>query len=782
MQKAMERSRAMPHVQLRLIWLVVLLCPSAHPSRAQQPANDSPSADIVVIGATPLVGSGLDRNKVPGETDILTSEDIGRTGAPDALRALTEQVGGINLDSASGNPDQPTLFYHGFEASPLQGVEQGLAVYLNGVRFNQAFGDTVNWEVIPSVAIRQIDVEGSNPVFGLNALGGSLNVELKNGFSFAGGDATIYGGSYGRIDGEGEYGARLGEFAIYVAGRAEHQDGWRDLQATDVQNFYGDIGWRRGPAEAHVSLTLANSVLNGPGTSPVQLIAADFASQFTAPNLIANRYAQVNVSGSYEVSDTLSVQSVAYYNYLLQRVANGNSANDTPCDDGSGLLCSAPGVPSTTRNSVVIPDFLHGGPYSELDDQTTNTNGYGVSAQATSTAHLFGLANHLVGGASFDGAQTEFGATAFLGGLTPLTRVFIGPGVVIDEPGNNEPARVAVSDAYVGVFATDSLSITPELTLTAAARFNNAEIDLSDQGGGSLTGQHSYSRFNPAIGATYEFAPWLTAYAGYSEANRAPTPAELSCAGPADSCSLANFFVGDPNLKQVVAHTEEAGLRGTLRPTDSSKISYDVSLFHTYLDDDIVFVNSVTTGRAFFENVGRTRRQGVDVSLIYKTDKIYAYADYSYVEATYQTGFVESAGSNPAADANGNLTIAPGDRLPGIPANQAKFGASWKVTDEWTVGGTIIVEGPQYLFGDESNLDPKLPGYTTLNLYTQYQLTPHIQLFGLADNVTDARYYTYGTFSPTSSVFLAQAPNATNPRAYSPASPVAFFGGVKVTF
>ena len=764
------------------------LLPQAALAQAAAPdstATSAPEVDLPtvnIVGSSPLLGSGIDRNKLPAETSVLNRGDITRDGAPDALRALNEQVGGVNLDSATGNPDQPTLLYHGFEASPLQGTPQGLAVYVNGARFNDPFGDTVNWDLIPSIAIDQINLEGPNPVFGLNALGGSVSVQLKNGFTYHGGEADLYGGSFGRVVGEIQYGAQVGNASSYVAASEQHRDGWRDLQSSDIQNFYGDLGWRGDSAEVHLNLTLANSVLNGPGTSPVQLLAADPAAQFTAPNLIANRYLAANLQGNYEVSDTTSIQALAYYRYLLQRVVNGNAPNDTPANDGSGLLINESGAYSTTRGGGVIPDFLNGGPYSEQDLQTTNTNSYGVSVQATNTDDVLGRKNHFVAGFSFDGAQTEFSATALLGGLTPLDRVFIGPGVTIDEPGTNVPVRLATSNAYYGFFLSDTLNVTPRLAVTVSGRFNAAEIDLTDQGGGNLTGQHTYNRFNPALGATYEVAPWLTAYAGYSEANRAPTPAELSCAGPADSCSLANFFTGDPNLKQVVAHNWEAGLRGTVRPADGVRVTYNLGLFHSTLDDDIQFINSVDLNRAFFQNVGQTRRQGVDAGVQLKTPRWLAYVSYSYTDATFQNGFVESAGSNPQADANGNITIRRGDRLPGVPANQIKFGANYKVTDKWTVGAVGIYQSSQYLFGDPSNLTPPLPGFVTINLNTQYQVTKNIQLFGLIENVNDARYYTYGTFSPVSSVFLAQAPNATNPRSYSPAAPIGGYGGVRVTF
>ncbi len=736
---------------------------------------------VEVIGASPLIGSGIDRNTVPAETQVLDSNDLKREGTPDLLGSLNQQVGGVSLDSASGNPFQPTFFYHGFAASGLQGTPQGLAVYVNGVRFNQPFGDTVDWDLIPAITIDKVNLEGSNPVFGLNALGGAVNVQLKNGFTWQGLEADISGGSFGQIQGEFQYGKQAGNVSTYVAGTVLHQNGWRDLQSTDLQNVYGDVGWRSDRAELHVNITAAHSVLNGPGTSPVQLLAADPSAQFTAPNQVSNQYAAVSLNGTVDVTDSTSIQALVYYRYFLQRVTNGNAPNDTPCNDGSGLLCSDSG-PSTTLGGAFIPDFLNGGPYSELDNQTTNTNAYGASAQVTNTNDLFSLKNHFIAGVSFDGAQTLFSATSFIGGLTPDTRVFIGPGVVIDEPGTNSPVRVAISNATYGLYFADTLNLTSRLAVTVSGRFNAALVDLNDQNGGDLTGNHSYNHFNPAAGVTYQVAPWMTAYAGYAVANRAPTPAELSCAGPTNSCSLANFFVGDPNLQQVISYTAEAGVRGTFTPFDGAKLNYNLGLFHTDLNNDIAFINSVTTGRAFFANIGETRRQGVDVGLQLKTDRWLAYIAYTYTDATFQSGFTESAGSNPAADANGNITIQRGNRLPGIPVNQVKLGVYYKVTDKWTVGATAIGASTAFLFGDEANLTPPLPGYFTVNVSTSYQLTDNVQLFAWAENITNTRYDTFGTFSPTSSVFLAQAPGATNPRSLSPAAPIGGFGGVRISF
>ena len=623
---------------------------------------------VEVVGATPLLGSGVDRNKVPAETHVLTDQDISRNGYPQALRALNEDVPGVTLDAAAGNPFQPNLIYHGFLASPLQGNPQGLAVYLNGARFNQPFGDTVNWDLIPDLAIDRMDLVGSNPVFGLNALGGALSVRMKTGFTYQGGELDLLGGSFAHYQGNLQYGVQSDNVAAYVAATGLHEGGWRDLQSSNLGNFYGDLGWRGYGGEVHINVAAAQTRLNGPGTAPVELLGVDPSAQFTAPNLITNKYTQVNLTGSYDINDTTSLQGLAYYTYFLQKVYNGNVPNLSLCNDGSGLLCESPGVVGTGINGQPIGDFLNGGPYSDLDQQSTNTNGYGVSLQVTNRAELFGRPNQLIAGFSFDGAETLFGASTQIGGLSLSDRVFAGPGTtILQADGSIAPVRVGISDAYYGVFFTDTLDVTPQLAANVAGRFNLAQIDLNDQLGSTLTGNHTYSRFNPAGGLTYRILPGLTAYASYADANRTPTPAELACASATSPCSLANFFVGDPSLQQVVSHTIEAGLRTQFQPFEDTTLASDVAYFRSTLDNDILFVNSPIQGRAFFQNVGTTLRQGVDVSARLKTDRLLAWIAYSYIDATFETGFTASSANNPGADAEGNIQVRPGNHLPGTP-------------------------------------------------------------------------------------------------------------------
>ena len=753
---------------------LVLLATTARAQVAQLPP-------VEVIAASPLLGTGIDRDLVPAQTHTLGDKALRSQGMSDLTGTLERRLPGVTVDSASGNPFQPTLFYHGYAASPLQGTPQGLAVYVNGMRFNQPFGDTVYWDLLPDVAIDRLDLVGSNPLFGLNALGGAINLRLKDGFRYQGYEAAAAAGSFNRLQGEFQYGKNFGGLAAYVAGSVRHEDGWRDLQSSDLQTVYADLGWQGAGREVHINVAAAHSFLNGPGTSPVELLAAAPKAQFTAPNSIENSYGAASFSGSIDVGPDTSVQTLAYYRYFRQAVVNGNAPNDMPCNDGSGLLCFDGGV-STSSGGTPIGDFLNGGPYSQLDTQDTLTHAYGMAGQVTTAFQLLGRKSQLIAGAAYDGASTRFQASTYIGGLTPLDRVFVGPGVLVDEPGTNSPVSIAVATNSFGFYASNILQLSSQLALTLAGRLNLTFVNLHDLNGGDLEGSHVYAHFNPSAGLTYKATPWLTLYGSYAVANRVPTPAELSCAGPQNSCSLANFFVGDPDLKQVVSQTFEAGVRGTVKPAAEATLKYDLSLYRSDLDDDIAFVNSAAQGRAFFANIGRTRRQGIDAEVALETPRWSAFVAYSFIDATYQTSFVEGAGNNPAADASSNITVNPGNHLPGIPAHQLKLGGSYNLTDKWSIGATVIGASSQYLFGDEANLTPPLPGYVRLDLQTRYDLAPNVQLFAWARNVTNASYYTYGTFSPTTAVPLAQAPGASDTRSYSPASPLAVYGGLRVKF
>jgi iron complex outermembrane receptor protein len=758
--------------------------PLVHATDEASAASEQPVLEqIVVVGSTPIPGSDVERDRVPTSTRVLSAEDINRTGIPSLTGAILANVPSASINDVEGNVFQPDILFRGFTASPAAGTSQGLAVYVNGARFNDAFGDTVNWDLIPPAAIKTVNIESANPIFGLNALGGAVSVQLKNGFSDNSSSVTGFGGSYGRRAGIFELSEHSGAFAIYVTADATHDDGFRQTGASDLYRLYTDLGWRGGPAEVHLDVTAAHDRLGNPGAAPVQALAANISNIFTAPNFVDNKYVALNLNGTYKLTDATSLQSVGYFQNLRQYVPNGITSQVAGCADGSGLLCNSSGTVVTTFNDQPVSDFENGGPYSGLSVQQLQSHAYGAAVQATDQRTLGSLLNRLVAGVSFDGAETIFSGALKIGGFDPYSREFIGPGVVQDQPSEGvNPVRVRSLTRFYGAFASDVLSLTPNLDATVSGRFNDAHIDLTDELGGPVTGRHTYNRFNPSAGLTYRLATRLQVYGSYSETNRAPTPQELSCASAAAPCTLLNFFVGDPDLHQVVARTLEVGVRGMLdSPTG---VSWNMDLYRTRNTDDIIYESTIyNPNLAFYTNAGRTRRQGLEANLRYDLEQLHLKLGYTYTDATFRTPLDLNSGNNPAADANGQIHVSPGDRIPGIPRHRANIVVDYSVTSQLSVGGEAVAQSSMVRFGDESNLTAPVSGHAILNLNAAYRPIDSLTLFVVVNNVLNKRYDTYGTFGPIGDVPWPNIPGGvSDPRTASPGTPIVAYGGVRLSF
>ena len=771
-------------------------------SAAAQQTKAAPSAppENVTITASPIPGMGIDADKLAANARVLSRADLRATGNASVLNALQNSLAGVSLNQAQNNPFQPNLMFRGFEASPLAGDAQGLAVYVNGVRFNQAFGDTMDWDLIPDAAVDRMTLEGANSVFGLNALGGSLAIEMKNGFTYQGVEAEVSGGSFGRISGGAEIGLGDDTRSIYIAANRSHESGWRPHSQSDLRQIYGDVGWRDDENELHLNVIGADNDLTGNGTSPVELLAVNRRAVFTYPDTTRNRFLRVSPTANIALGGQTSLQATAYYGHLRQHTLNGDAAEVQVCDSNDTLLCTEDGDPLTdsagqpianfVTNSPYLayaglfnnPEWVDGGPYAFLNRTSTSSDIYGGSLQITNEDDLFGFANQFFAGASVDHGATDFGASTEIGALT-LDRGYAGPGIAINAPdGDITPVSVKARNTYLGFYLSDTVDLTDALTATLSGRYNRAHVRLIDQIGTALNGTHHYGRVNPSVGLTYKLTPAVTAYARYAESNRIPTPAELSCADPASPCSLTNFFVGDPPLDQVVAKTFEGGLRGRAMALGTASVNWHAGLFNTRSHNDIQYVASGTAGRAYFRNIGATRRRGIEAGATLTADRITAYIDYALTEATYCTPLTLDSPNNPAANANGEISVVPGDNLPGVPKHSVKFGARYQTTDRLALSLFGRAVSGQHLFGDEANLTPKVPGYVVLTAHASYKLFDKVEVYGTVQNLLDKHYATFGTFSSTGEVPLIEAPNAQNARALSPAPPIAFYGGTRIKF
>ncbi|HZQ41046.1 MAG TPA: TonB-dependent receptor, partial [Rhizomicrobium sp.] len=400
------------------ILLLAALWPA--PAWAQSLAAGESTEHVVVYGTLPDSDIGLSSDRVPGALESLSADDLTAQHGGTVLSALGTQTAGVSLSDVQGNSLFQNLRFHGFDASPLQGTPQGLAIYQNGVRLNEAFGDTVNWDAIPQNAIARMDVWSANPVFGLNALGGAVNMAMKNGFTHPGGEASLQGGSYGHGMAAGEWGMTDRDFSFYGSAEGLTDAGWRPHSQSNLARLYADAGWRFGDSEIHLVASGAATSLGVVGPTPVELTRRNSSAIYTFPQTTRNTIGSLALNGKTRLDENWQLEASAYVRSLKQRHVDGNDADFESCSSRSsfgGDLClqddafgTPPGGKTTAfRNQFVLMDsaggvfpFNNAITYGTIDRSYTDSTSRGVTLQATSNAPLFGMTNTFTAGFSVD--------------------------------------------------------------------------------------------------------------------------------------------------------------------------------------------------------------------------------------------------------------------------------------------------------------------------------------------------------------------------------------------
>jgi iron complex outermembrane recepter protein len=733
---------------------------------------------------SPIAGSEIPIAKVPGAVTAVSGADVARNSAASLQEALQASVPGLVVSDAQGNGFQTDVQFRGFTASPVLGTPQGLAVYQNGVRINEVWGDIVNWDFLPASAIDGVAVVANNPAFGLNAIGGAVSVTMKDGFKWQGNEADLRAGSFGRRQFAVQSGGQSGGTAGYVALEGIEDGGFRDFSSSNLRRMYADIGGKGERFEAHLNFTGAVNSYGVAAAAPVELLRHGWGRTFTTPQTTRNEIEMVSANAAVAATPTLKLSGLAYYRRFEQRHVD---ANISEFDDCGGLLCSD----GTLLNGggIATPP----GPVGTIDRTSTKSDGWGTTLQAVEKARFFGLGNQLTAGASYDHGSAGYASSSELGIVGPRF-VISGLGNTITSPDDFAPRSVRSTTAYTGAYVSDTLDVTDRLAVTVGARWNNAQIDLADRTGlfADITGSHTYARLNPMAGATFRLTPRLSVYGGYSEANRAPTPVELACANPAKPCIIDTFLTSDPALKQVVARTVEAGLRGeTGEAARGGKLTWSAGVFHTLSSDDILAIASPLTGRGYFTNAGETHRQGIEASARWSDERLAVTLGYSLVDATTRTALEIASPNNPSAVPCSSdptttcVNTRPGDRLPGVPVHRFKAGADYRVTKNWKIGADLVATSDQVFRGDEANQNARLAGYTRVDLRTSYDVMPGVQIYGLIQNLFDQRYGLSGTYFNLQIANSAGAPSGvsfSDPRTITPAAPLAVYAGVRIRF
>lgn len=755
---------------------------------------------VEVVGTSPLPGSDVPRDRIPANVQTASAADIERSQATDLSSFMNRRLGSVYLNEVQGNPFQPDLNFRGYTASPLLGSQQGLSLYLDGVRLNQPFGDVVSWDLVPKAAIGSIALNpGSNPLFGLNTLGGALAVQTKDGLKNPGTSLQVLAGSHGRGALEFEHGGSAdGGLHWYVTGNRFHERGWREQSPSDVAQLFAKLGRRSGDTDLSLTASLADTRLYGNGLQEQRFLERDRASVYTRPDITKNRAALLNLALSQGLGEHWTLTGNAYARQIRTRTYNGDLNDDSldqslyqPNASERAALTQAgyTGFPASGESAANTPfpkwrciaqALLRDEPGEKcngvINQTRTRQSAYGITAQLNHDGRWLGFKSQSLIGAAADFSRSHFLQGSELGYLNAdrsITGVgAFGDGVSggdVDGAPYDTRVDLAGRGRTLSLFASTVLALNEGTHLTLSGRYNQSTVrnrDAITPGGipGSLDGDHRFSRLNPAIGLTFTPVSGVTAWAGVNQGSRDPSSIELGCADPANPCKLPNSFAGDPPLKQVVTTTVEMGVRGGV----ATQVAWSIGLFRSDNRDDLLFVADDAAGFGYFKNFGGTRRQGLELGLSTQPLKgLTAGTNFTYLDATFRTAEVVNGASSSGNDAaqagfpgvDGTLQVRPGDRIPMTPRRMLKLYADLDMGDTWSLGADVVAMGRALARGNENGQHQPdgtyylgkgySAGYAVLNLNAAFRPRRDIKLFAQVGNALDRRYSTAAQLGAT---------------------------------
>ncbi len=803
---------------------------------AALPAQDIET--VTVFGTTPVRAEGRSVRDFPGTFQSATAEQLAASGSADISSFLSRRFGGVHVHSAQGNPLQPDLYFRGYAASPLLGLPIGLTVYQNGVRLNEPLGDAVNWDLVPMNAIASLSLlGGSNPLYGLNTLGGSVVVRMKNGFTHPRHSVEVEGGSHSRIIANIESGGNNGNWAYYVNAQRFEENGWRDMSPSWTENLYGSVDWRGERGALGLDYHGARSDLTGNGLSPVGLLAVGRERIFSAPDITRNDTRTLALRGDYALADRIDLSANLYFRSNDTGSFNGDGLDEDEVeeliDDGFGGIDRLTGMLQGACREAVEDELdrsLSDGGIDE-DEFTEAFGESGCSAinnisgrqqdsrggalEIDAVTELFGLEHDLTVGAGFYRGSSGFDSSVQFALFDPSTRSTTTSGSVSGGFAD-ERTEIDTEIARNYVYAGSRFSPGEDWSVTVSGFWHGSRIELRDRTGEQpqLNGEHDFGNFNWGVGAVRRLSDQLDLYGAYNESSRLPTPIELACSeelsrnpitGEVEECRLPNAFLADPPLDEVIARNLEIGIRGAL----SDVWSGSLGLFRTLNENDIIWQTGQTRAHGLFKNIDRTRRLGVEASLLGSTGRWRWNAHYTYIRATFEDDFDVLSPNHPAnallrgddddddepraggGDNNGDdddeggafgtRPVSAGASLPGIPDHIFKAAIERAFSSRMSAELEFLAVAGSHLRGDESNELDKLDGHATVNVRANYS-GERFEAFVLVENLLDREYENFGLIGEEPDEIIGLDDIGEDVRFLAPGAPRTVWAGVKAYF
>jgi iron complex outermembrane recepter protein len=678
-------------------WVVaaLLLALLPPPARAQQP--DSTLKDTTTLAPVVVTGTRLPSvhevvRGLTGRTATLNASDLDERGVRSLADAL-EELPGVTTSDELGASAQLDVTLRGFQVSPVIGLPQGVTVYVDGVRANEPDAHEVNFDLLPLEDMERVDVVyGPSVLLGRNALGAAVNLVTRRGGTPASREVEASAGSWGRYELKAHAGARQGVWDYYVGARYEHETGWRQDTRSRIGTLFAKLGLLNRSWDATLSYSGADNRIYQAGSLPDRLATARPDSNFTSGDYFAPR------------------------SHLA--------------------ILNAQRLIGTTQ--LAINAFGR-----SLESEQFNVNFVGEDSRQRNTTRAGGGAVQLSGKQRLGARELRWLAGGDADYEHVAVRIF---GVPAGGAPDSLTESVRTNQVSAGAFAGANLEVVPRLTATLAARYDWVRIPFEDLVDASQSGLNVFRRLSPRAGLTWMSGGGHDVFASASRGFRAPAVVELGCADPQAACPLPFALGPDPALRPVVATTYELGWHYHA-PHGGLDASADA--YRTAVRDDIFFIASTVTG-GYFQNIGATRRQGLELALQWLgRSGARVYANYGYTRATFET----TARLATTRDSAGE-TVTPGDALPMVPDTRINAGLVVPLVSPRHVASVPSLlaaldaryVGRQWLRGDEANATLRLSDYAIADLSLTLAWR-ELELRCTVGNVFGRRYDSFGTFA-----------------------------------
>jgi len=708
-------------------FFVSILSPGISAAQAQQPPSDqlppvevSPAGDPNRTRAKPITDEGSGSRRVapkvaptttvapaPGpnvsptsgttvvrqfngivgaSTSVITAEDIARSPAQ-TVQEIIAQTPGVQLTSLYGgvNGVKTSVDLRGFGAF----ASANTLLLINGRRVNDVDLQGVDFSTIPRDSIERIEITRGNSgavLYGDNAIGGVINIVLKNG---VGGPPVAIRGEAG----VGSFNQRLanvsvatnsGPWSTSFYGNAIKSDGYRVNNALDQRNGIGNVNYTTPDLTAFLTLSGDDQKLGFPGGRTVD------------PSIGLNQL----------VTDRRGTNTP--FDYGNQQGANATAGFTKTLWNGAELI-----VDGGVRDKKTQAGFFGSLPSIPFNYVDSHLQTWSITPRLSLKNVMFGLPSAILTGVDYYDATYHSERPESKG--TPPIHVY------------------DLSQRTLAGYWQQNLGLLPTTDFSYGARVQNTSLGARDIlnnpancavfftcGAQNLPLDSSETQYALHIGVEHRFNDIFSVFGRAARAFRTPNVDERLSSGPAFD-PFFNALPGDFKLKTQTSHDIEGGFRIKAGMFEMQSSIYNMDLVNEIHFNPVLFYNV---------NLDPTRRYGSETSASLRlSDSVLLRGGVAYTHAVFREG------------------AFAGNDVPLVSRYTANAGVSWNIWQRYLVAdATVRGWSERFMDNDQANTQRRIPASATVDfkLSGEYQ---HFFWSLSVNNILNALYYDYAVAS-----------------------------------